>query len=113
MDRSGWQCGCLSDVPIIAYGQDLKYPPKPHPEIDGSTVVLIGARASKRGIAGWYVDGLTKRDVRASRPPNDNKLSNLGWQRPIRFDRKMIKRAGDAMRQPGATTPTTHRPGLP
>jgi hypothetical protein len=26
---------------IIAYGQDLKYPPKPHREIDGSTLVLI------------------------------------------------------------------------
>jgi hypothetical protein len=57
------------------------------------------------------VDGLTERDVRASRPPNGNKLSNLGCQPPIRFDQKMIKRAGDAIRQPGATTPTTHRPG--
>ena len=37
---AGSVVACLT-VPIIAYGQDLKYPPKPHREIDGSTLVLI------------------------------------------------------------------------
>ena len=27
--------------PFIVHGQELKYPPKPYPEIDGNTVVLI------------------------------------------------------------------------
>ncbi|MBR0879476.1 hypothetical protein ABIF65_006804 [Bradyrhizobium japonicum] len=31
---------CLM-VPIMAHGQELKYPPKPYPEVDGNTVVLI------------------------------------------------------------------------
>jgi hypothetical protein len=34
---AGSVVACLT-VPIIAYGQDLKYPPKPHREIDGSTL---------------------------------------------------------------------------
>lgn len=37
---AGSVAACLT-VPIIAYGQELKYPPKPYPEIDGNTVVLI------------------------------------------------------------------------
>lgn len=37
---AGSMVACLT-VPIIAYGQELKYPPKPYPEIDGNTVVLI------------------------------------------------------------------------
>lgn len=28
-------------APILARGQELKYPPKPYPEIDGNTVVMI------------------------------------------------------------------------
>jgi hypothetical protein len=44
-------------------------------------------------------NGPARACVRPHRPPNGNKTTKLGYHRPIKFDRDMIKRAGDAMRQ--------------